>query len=639
MGKPFYNELQLLPETYQWAVRQELGPILDAFRPLLGYPLLAIGSGGSLSAAHLAAALHQRRTRNLTSVSTPLEFLSLAQTSAAVLLLSAGGRNPDVLAALWHALNSEPPWTTIVCGSRSSPLGKLAIGNEYCGLFEYAPPAGKDGFLATNSLLATFALLLRIYAAPGEELPESFEELLGVSDLGKFLEHTSTGEIQQLVDRETVVILHGLATKTAAVDLESKLTEAALARVQLADYRNFAHGRHHWLAKRASESAVLALSTPDDQDICLRTLALLPNDIPQLIANFPKTSLATPLQTLVFAFALTEQFGRARKIDPGRPSVPEFGRKLYHLRPQRKRKDTSAHSAPVQRKLRAAHIPPGAADEEFWISCLQTQLATIQKQRFSAIIFDYDGTLCSAERRLKGPTAEMAGQILKLLECGVGVGIATGRGRSVRLDLQKCLAKEHWGSVLIGYYNASDISTLADDTAPCRSETLVESLIPAYETLQADKVLRESCSWTLRPRQITLEPRSWLNGHRLWERANERLQRSNSAGVRAVSSTHSIDVIAPDVSKVSLLDALVSLRQISKDEILCIGDRGKWPGNDHELLTHSFALSADEVSADPLTGWSLAPAGCRGTQATMYYLKHFELKANQFFVRLEEVNS
>ena len=48
-----------------------------------------------------------------------------------------------------------------------------------------------------------------------------------------------------LLERGTLVVLHGPDTRSAAVDLESKFVEAALGDIQTADYRNFAHGRHH----------------------------------------------------------------------------------------------------------------------------------------------------------------------------------------------------------------------------------------------------------------------------------------------------------------------------------------------------------------------------------------------------------
>jgi hypothetical protein len=54
--------------------------------------------------------------------------------------------------------------------------------------------------------------------------------------------------------------------------------------------------------------------------------------------------------------------------------------------------------------------------------------------------------------------------------------------------------------------------------------------------------------------------------------------------------------------------------------ILTIGDRGRWPGNDFELLREPFALSVDEISVDPDTCWNLALPGQRGLAVTIDYL-------------------
>ena len=59
--------------------------------------------------------------------------------------------------------------------------------------------------------------------------------------------------------------------ESAAFDLESKLVEAGLVSVLLADYRNFAHGRHHWLAKNP-DSAVVALASKEETLLAERTL-------------------------------------------------------------------------------------------------------------------------------------------------------------------------------------------------------------------------------------------------------------------------------------------------------------------------------------------------------------------------------
>jgi hypothetical protein len=62
--------------------------------------------------------------------------------------------------------------------------------------------------------------------------------------------------------------------------------------------------------------------------------------------------------------------------------------------------------------------------------------------------------------------------------------------------------------------------------------------------------------------------------------------------------------------------------------VLCIGDRGRWPGNDFALLQEPYSLSVDEVSPDPNTCWNLAPPGHRGIQVTLDYLQSLELDSS-----------
>jgi len=136
-----------------------------------------------------------------------------------------------------------------------------------------------------------------------------------------------------VVDRETLVVLHGSTTKPAAIDVESRFTEAALANVQTADFRNFAHGRHHWLARHEYTSAVLAFAEEGDQ-IARRTLSLLPVSIPQCLVSV-EAGLRGGIAAICQSIVLAGVAGIARGIDPGRPCVPRWGRKLYHLRAAR----------------------------------------------------------------------------------------------------------------------------------------------------------------------------------------------------------------------------------------------------------------------------------------------------------------
>ena len=87
-------------------------------------------------------------------------------------------------------------------------------------------------------------------------------------------------------------------------------------------------------------------------------------------------------------------------------------------------------------------------------------------------------------------------------------------------------------------------------------------------------------------------------------------------------SSHSVDILASGVSKLLVVKHVLDIYNPADDvAILTIGDRGRWPGNDFELLREPYSLSVDELSVDPETCWNLAPVGQRGVQVTIGYCR------------------
>jgi predicted ATPase len=111
------------------------------------------------------------------------------------------------------------------------------------------------------------------------ELPATLAELVYQRRTADEFQTQLRQECTGLWERSTLAILYSIPLQPAAVDLESKFVEAALGCVHLADYRNFAHGRHHWLAKRGNTTAVLALTADLEKKLAQKTLQLLPPDI------------------------------------------------------------------------------------------------------------------------------------------------------------------------------------------------------------------------------------------------------------------------------------------------------------------------------------------------------------------------
>ncbi len=374
------------------------------------------------------------------------------EASVSQWLLSAGGTNVDINAAAESLIEREHRQIAVMCGRANSPITAICERHPFVDLLVFPPPAGKDGFLATNSLLAFSTLLARAYVSVFGD-PADWNE---VSDLVAPLLDASSkpvltwrGAADGLWQRSTTIVLYGPATKVGATDIESKFTEAALGNIQLADYRNFAHGRHHWLAKREDQTSVLALVAEDDRELAKKTLRLIPKEVPVASLDIPGTGPAALLGSLLAALRVTGWAGQAREIDPGQPGVPEFGRKLYHLKlPKRERRGTAPRieataAAAIRRKTgESVHFLHEKNTLRFWQHAHADFVDRLEKKTFGAVVLDYDGTVVDTRERFEPARPEIAGELQRIADSDAILAIATGRGVSVRNDLRTvCLVR------------------------------------------------------------------------------------------------------------------------------------------------------------------------------------------------------
>lgn len=645
MGRPYAEEMDRLAEIYGWAVAAPLGDLARAARGAATLPLVAIGSGGSYTTAQFAATIHRRYGASAASVMTPLEAVSTPQSlrQSAVFLATAGGKNPDVLGAFDRLLAREPRRFVVLCAREGSPLARRAEKHPYVEFADFEPPSGKDGFLATNSLLASVVLLFRAYAAAfnaGDPLPKSLAELLGAKP--DEVEEETDRSCRPLWERQTLVVLYGPSCHAAAVDLESKFSEAALGTVQLADFRNFAHGRHHWLAKRGGETAVLALVSDEDRELAAAMLALLPKGIPIVRLAVRAAGIAAGLSALVQVFMVAGSAGKARGIDPGDPGVPPFGRKIYHFRAFAADDGPSAmpptEAAAIERKS-GASVPSLVARGtlENWRSAYRAFRTGLLRARFQGVVLDYDGTLCYEADRFDPLSGAVSRQLNRLLRAGAVLGVATGRGKSVKESLRQAVQPRFWKRVVVGYYNGGDVAALSDDARPDGSDAVGPPLEPVAGVLKSAFGDPGLAKLTFRLPQITIEPGPEASGDDLWNLLQHLIYTVGVPGVAAVRSSHSMDVVAPGVNKRAVVDRVRDLLAGGpKTPVLCVGDRGRWPGNDYSLLSTAHSLSVDEVSPDSGSCWNLARPGRRGVPATLDYFEQLQVAGDGLKFGFEE---
>jgi hydroxymethylpyrimidine pyrophosphatase-like HAD family hydrolase len=624
MGKPYSAELAKLAETYKWAASQNNALLMDAVRAAGHLPLLAVGSGGSLTAAEVMASCHQRTFHSLGRAVTPLELVSAlpANREVSVWFFSAGGGNVDIRRAFKHALLSEPRQVAAVVGRHGSKMASVLSEHQYADLIEMELPAGRDGFLATNSLLAFTTLICNAYDAVSGKLGKkyaSFDELMQAV-LPQDLQLNDINVMsEKLWEKPVIHVIYSNELKSAAVDIESKFVEAGLSSIHLADFRNFAHGRHHWFAKHQDTSAILALSVPSDADLALKTLSLLPAAIPKLHVPFQETGSPAIIAGVALSLYLAGFAGKARKIDPGRPGVPDFGSKLYNLRADSGfiRTLKQSHVA-IQRKVGTLMASLSSDRKKRWERAYHSFREEILKAEFRGIVLDYDGTIVDTRNRYLPPNSEVVDEINRLLRHGVVLGFATGRGKSIRVDLRKVIPREYWDQVVVGYYNGAEIAHLDQDDMPDGVSPPCSDLQDIFQSLQDHIEIMSLAKISGRKYQLTVEPTDVLPEKMLWELAQCELRGDCVSAPTIFRSSHSVDILAQGVSKMSVIAAVLNKIGTNGD-VLAIGDRGKWPGNDSSLLKHVHSLSVDEVSSSPDTCWNVCPPGVRGVQGTAFY--------------------
>jgi hypothetical protein len=440
--------------------------------------------------------------------------------------------------------------------------------------------------------------------------------------------------LSAVLDREHLLVIHDHPTRSAALDLESKFSEAALGSVQVCDLRSFAHGRHHWLAKHGDSTGILTLHMSESSTLVHRTTRLLPAAVPIADIAVEGERIIGGIRAIVDVLYVVGAAGRIRGIDPGRPGVPSYGSRIYNLPAfsARKREPVEGLSRSerhaIERKARA-----GMAELQklgllaYWQEAHRRFCHDLGAATFGAAVFDYDGTLCDPANRFDGIRGEVAAALNSLLARGILVGIATGRGGSVREDLSQRIPASCWDNVLIGYHNGAELATLVDAGQPPEDAALGEPLKPVWDLLVSDSRTRDFAKLRPSAGQITVRPNDGAEDM-IWPVVRHHAAIS---GVSAVRSSHSLDLLAPGVGKRRLVEAVrARLLCSSHRDVLVVGDQGEWPGNDYELLGEPHSVSVDRVSPDPVTCWNLLPPGMRGAQGVLWYLSQLRLRKGSF---------
>ena len=588
-------ELASLPQIYDRArtPSPNLEAALTAIRSL---PTRFVGSGGALAVAQLAADLHKFATHAAGWATTPL--LSIHEpvsVYSGFVLISSRAKNPDTAVAL-SAARARGHRPLVMLSQRTlSEMPERVRRHHPLVVTIDSPP---DGFLATGS---TVSMSTALVAAHGHSVPIA-DDLFPRAHAAPIM-------------RERLLILYSWGLEGVARDIEARVSELGLAPVQLSDYRNFAHGRHVGLSRNMESTTVLALADPNSQAIADSTLRQLPEKSNIVLwhseHSWPISALDLLVRSCHLPTLMTDD-------DPAKPKVPIFGRRLYNLPIARILR--TDHIGPVQRKLAAGlylNQPTHTAN------ALSNWLQYSTQQSVRAIVLDYDGTCCFTDERFQSPRSTVQAAILQVLDLGLNIAFASGRGKSLLADLRKWIPREYWSVIRVGMYNGA-VEVPLDGQLSDQS-TLSTPFNELAKSLRAEFTDRATVE--ARTSQLTIESACGNPGRDMLPTIRAVLARHGST-YKAFASGHSVDVVRQTTSKTSLVSALQSPPSDSSS-VLAIGDSGDEEGNDFELLAASqLSLSVDRVSADLTRCWNLDSRGESGPVLLVRYLTHLNRMGN-----------
>ena len=548
---------------------------------------------------------------------TPLELIEappLRRAGAA--MFSARARHSDAHLVLDHlALGSYTPALFV---THRDPQQLELPTNGCVTAIRVRPPALRDGFLATNSVLAMCTAL--VAATLGvEQLPHDL-----LADLSCFEPDHEP--------RDRLLVLHAPALAPVAIDIETRCSELGLAAVQVSDLRNFAHGRHTGLSRTAERTDVLVLSEMSTSTFADAVQAPLVHSGARVSRwHVDEHWPAATIRLLAAAMHLVARLSEAAGIDPARPSVPAFGRRLYHL-PLRRL--LAGHGpTPPEAKLTALGAGELAREDlrEKYEEAFQDWCSQLTATAFGGLVLDYDGTVCTTARRYDLPDSAVCDALVRLLVESLELGFASGRGKSLHADLRAWVPESCWPQVTVGLYNGAVIHSLAEEL-PGLSEPsdLMAAVADRLESAHFGDLLTTEA----RLGQVTVTPtsRAFFHSGRMAELVRELLARPPRLPVKVVASAHSVDVVAEDTTKVRVLETIA--RRCAGD-VLAIGDQGDIAGNDFELLAATTrSITVDRPSADPTRCWNVDLAGARGPQALARLLNAFEVRDGLATVKL-----
>ena len=264
-----------VPAELRWAAKQDVSGLRDFLMIHPEKPYITCGMGGAYSSCVYSVLLYGAHC-GLGRALTCFAVNSLSDATlmgSKVLINSAGGRNDDVvqvadrLQKLHHPAAANFTMFDNVDNRLKTKISSLNPNNSI-NLDGHEVFNEGETFVNITPAITSYSLYYKAFTGMTD-----FTNL-DIRPRYTYTANDNKGAVPSLGDINHFVVLYGGYGEPVAYDFESMIVESGFASVQLADYRNFTHGRFSFVGNRMADekpdTAVVMLVTPREKGIAER---------------------------------------------------------------------------------------------------------------------------------------------------------------------------------------------------------------------------------------------------------------------------------------------------------------------------------------------------------------------------------
>lgn len=615
----FAEKLARLTETIAMVGDRGAADIGDSMARGRGRIAIAIGFGESVVAAEFFARCRTTLGLGPTFVMTPMQFvLSMEDWAVEVWLFSAGADDPDVAAAFRCAVSSRAEAIRLVTARSDGAAAIAAAVHPQSELFVLPVADPENDFLATHAMTAMVAGLL-IASDGTTERPQGPDLLKTFQSRARSaLDDEIDGVVGGFRPGDTVIVIHDPQVNAVGVLLETCLWETGIAPVQRTDLHNFARGCRLWAARHPDSMFALALTTPESEAVWRPIDAAIPGHVRRGGLGLGHGGRLANAVGVLRGLAVIARLGERVDIDPGRPRRSALA---GAIRDDAALLDLADGLTPAVRHKAAArqlHDPP---DESGVSLCAlgRDRLRDLGQASFAGLVLDYDGTVVPnepAEARFGPPSKDVMDELVRLVDGGVRVGFATGRGGSAGDRLREALPDRIHRHILVGYFNGAHVRTLDVDIRHDRPEA--DAGVAAVAAWIGRSGLLRNDDFLVSEVQVTINHSDVRDVAAFAARLSS-CPEIAAGKARVLRSHHSFDIVPGGATKLVVVRALAG--ECGTGLVLAVGDSGSPLGNDRELLSRPHSVSVGSVCGSHLGSWTLFGSRLSGPDALLRMLR------------------